>query len=234
MAGVKALMIKDLPRNELPREKLLANGAKSLSDAELLAILLRTGTREDSVLRVAEKLLSCYKESGLVGIAHLSPRDLSKVKGIGMVKAVTVLAALELGIRLAQYPTSQRIMIRSPQDVASFIMPRLRYEDKEQFLILLLNTKNHVLAAPIISIGSLNASIVHPREVFKAAVDYSAASIILVHNHPSGDPSPSKEDVLITNKLLQAGNIMDIRVLDHIIIGDNRYISLREIGQMSD
>lgn len=230
MNTVKPPMVKDLPASERPREKLLARGAKALSNAELLAILLRTGTREDSVMRVAEKLLIACKGQGLSGICGLSPQELSGIKGIGLVKAITVSAALELGLRLAEEPSRRKMVIHSPQDVADYVMPRLRYETKEHFLAMLLNTKNCVLATPVISIGSLNASIVHPREVFAEAIKYSAAAMVLVHNHPSGDPTPSREDILVTQKLMQAGEIMDIAVLDHIIIGDSKYISVKEKG----
>lgn len=230
MTVMKSPMVKDLPEAERPREKLLTRGAKALSNAELLAILLRTGTKEDSVMRVAEKLLIAYKSKGLSGISNLSPKEFSKVKGIGTVKAITVIAALELGMRLAEEPARQRIVIRSPKDVADYVMAHLRYENKEHFITMLLNTKNCVLATPVVSIGSLNASIVHPREVFTEAIKYSAAAMILVHNHPSGDPTPSKEDILITKKLVQAGEIMDISVLDHVIIGDSKYISVKEEG----
>lgn len=230
MTLAKPLMLKDLPNDERPREKLLTRGVQSLSNAELLAILLRTGTKEDSVMRVAEKLLSEYQANGLASIANLSPRDFSKIKGIGMVKAITVIAAMELGKRLATNPTNERYVIRSPRDVADYMMARLRYENKEYFISMLLNTKNQVLASPTISIGSLNASIVHPREIFREAIHYAAASIILIHNHPSGDPNPSKEDLFVTEKLMKAGTLMDIAVLDHVIIGDNKYISLKESG----
>lgn len=226
----RPLMVRDLPKSERPREKLLAKGAEALSNAELLAILLRTGTKQDSVMRVAERLLAEYKERGFSAIASLSPHDFSKVKGIGMVKAVTVIAAIELGRRLAQTPSGDRASIASPKDIADYVMPRLRYENKEHFMVMLLDTKNHVIAVPTISIGSLNASIVHPREVFREAIAYAAASIALIHNHPSGDPSPSKEDLHVTETLVDVGILMGIRVLDHVIIGDNRYVSLKEKG----
>lgn len=228
MMSSKPLMVKDLPEDEKPREKLLAKGVQSLSNAELLAILLRTGTKTESVIRIAEKLLKEYETNGLASIANLAPGDFSKIKGIGNVKAITVIAAIELGKRLAENPTRNSYIIHSPQDVANYMMARLRYETKEHFVIMLLNTKNHVLAVPTISIGSLSASIVHPREVFREAIQHAAAAMILIHNHPSGDPKPSKEDLAITDKLVKAGEVMDISVLDHIIIGDNKYISLKE------
>ena len=225
---MKELMVRDLPDMERPREKLLLKGAQSLSDAESLAILLRTGTKEDSVIRVAEKLLSVYKNESLGEFANLSVNDFSKIKGIGKVKAITVLAALELGKRLAEAPSIERKKITSPQDVVNYFMPRFRYEKKEHFIVVLLDTKNHILATPVISVGCLNSSIVHPREVFRESIVHFAAAMILVHNHPSGDPTPSKEDIHVTHKLIEAGGLMDIKVIDHIIIGDNCYISLKE------
>ncbi|SEJ91219.1 DNA repair protein RadC [Propionispira arboris] len=225
-------MVKDLPVAERPREKLLAKGAQSLNNAELLAILLRTGTKEDSVLHVAEKLLAQYKERGLASIVNLSPHEFSKIKGIGTVKAVTVLAAIELGRRLAEQTAELRTVIEKPRDIVDYVMPRFRYETKEYFIVMLLNTKHHVLAVHTVSIGSLSASIVHPREVFREAMYHAAAAIVLIHNHPSGDPSPSKEDICVTRKLIQTGVIMDIPVLDHIIIGDNKYVSLKEKGMI--
>lgn len=226
----KPLMIKELPQEERPREKMLTKGAEALSNAELLAILLRTGTKNDSVLRVAERLLKKYEELGIGALASLSPQELSKINGIGPVKAVTIVAAFELGKRLNGLSSCEKPVIRAPSDAANLLMARLRYEAREHFMILLLSTKNHVLAIPTISIGSLNASIVHPRELFREAINHSAAAVILVHNHPSGDPTPSQEDIMITRKMIDAGKILEIHVLDHVIIGDNKYVSLKEKG----
>ena len=225
-----SLMIKELPQEERPREKMLKIGAQALSNAELLAILLRTGTKNDSVLRVAERLLKKYDDLGVAALASLGPQELSKIKGIGPVKAITVVAAIELGKRLNECGPSNKPVIRAPQDVANLLMARLRYEQREHFVIALLSTKNHVLATPTISIGSLNASIVHPRELFREAINHSAAAVILVHNHPSGDPTPSPEDISITKKMVEAGKILEIFVLDHVIIGDNKYVSFKEKG----
>lgn len=226
------LMVRDLPKEERPREKLVAYGASVLSNAELLAILLRTGTKEHSVLRVAEQVLCCYKDRGLSAIVHMSAEELAKIPGLGLAKAATVLAAVELGRRLAVSAAKVEV-VHGPEDVAHFAMPRYRLEQKEHFAVLLLNTKNHILAMPEISVGSLTASVVHPREVFEAAVRHAAASIILLHNHPSGDPSPSREDIAVTHRLVQAGVIMDIPVLDHVVLGDNRFVSLKEKGLLN-
>ena len=225
-------MVRDLPEDERPRERLLKKGANVLSNAELLAILLRTGTREDSVLHLAEKVLAMYKERGILSIMHMSPGELSGIKGIGEAKAATIIAAVELGRRLSEKVSEKRYVIHGPEDAAAYVMPRFRYETKEHFAVMLLNTKNHVLSVHVVSIGSLSASIVHPREVFREAIQNAAASIILLHNHPSGDPSPSREDISVTERLVKAGKIMDIPVLDHIIIGDDKYISLKEKGMV--
>ena len=225
-----AIMVRDLPLSERPREKLSLYGASCLSNAELLAILLRTGTREESALRIAENVLASCKETGILAIVHLSPVELSAIHGVGPTKAATILAAVELGRRLSQKAAERVEIIRGPEDAAHFAMPRFRHEQKEHFAVILLNTKNHIISMPEISVGSLSASIVHPREVFQAAVKHAAAAMILIHNHPSGDPSPSREDISVTQRLVKAGKVMDIPVLDHVILGDNRFVSMKEKG----
>lgn len=229
-----AVMVRDLPTTERPREKLLLYGPESLSNTELLAILLRSGTRERSVLGVAEEILAKIKERGLGAIVHMSVAELAKIPGVGQVKAATLQAAVELGRRLSREEGAKVKIIHSPDDVAKFAMPRFRFEQKEHFAVLLLNTKNHVLGMPDVSIGSLSASVVHPREVFRAAIDHAAAAMILLHNHPSGDPSPSAEDKAVTTRLVKAGKIMDIPVLDHVIIGRERYFSFKDKGLLAE
>lgn len=223
-------MMKELPEDERPREKMLIHGAQALSNAELLAILLRTGTRQEPVVSLAQRILKKFEGDGLSALAAVKPQELSQVRGVGPAKAVTVMAAIELGTRLQSQAAARRPVIRSPQDAADLMMARLRYESREHFMVLLLSTKNHVIATSVISVGSLNASIVHPRELFREAICYSAAAVILIHNHPSGDPAPSQEDIVLTKKLVEAGQLLDITVLDHVIIGDNRYVSLKEKG----
>ncbi len=223
----KQLMMKELPETERPREKMLEKGVKALSNAELLAILLRTGTKNMPVNRLAEQLLAKYELSGL---GSISPQELSKTAGIGLVKAVTVIAGIELGCRLSQKDPGERPVIRSPRDAADLMMAELRYQTKEHFMALLLSTKNHVISRASISVGSLNASIVHPRELFREAISYSAAAVILVHNHPSGDPTPSQEDITLTKQMVEAGILLNIAVLDHVIIGDGKYVSFKEKG----
>lgn len=224
------LTIKELPEDERPREKLFAKGPQALSNAELIAILLRTGTKHDSAVSIAQKLLKKYEALGIAALSGLTPQELSAENGIGPAKAVTIVAAIELGKRLSDLASIERPIIRNPKDAAYLMMPQLRFEKKELFIAVMLSTKNHVLATPVISVGTLNASIVHPREVFRQAIIFSAAAVILVHNHPSGDPSPSKEDITLTKQLIAAGKVMGIDVLDHVIIGDKRYVSLKEKG----
>jgi len=222
------MTIKELPMDERPREKMLVHGALSMTNSELLAILLRTGSSDGSALRLAERLLEA--QGGLAGLGGSTVEEFEKIKGVGSAKAITILAALELGARVGSIASASRTIIRSAEDVANLLMPRLRYEQREYFMAVLLSTKNHVLKTPVISIGTLNASLVHPRELFRQAINFSAASIILVHNHPSGDPAPSPEDIELTRRMIEAGKLMDIQVLDHVVIGDARYISLKDKG----
>jgi DNA repair protein RadC len=223
-----SLMIKELPMDERPREKMREKGAQSMGNSELLAILLRTGSRDESALRLAERLLE--QQGGLAGFGNATTEDIELIKGIGSAKATTVLAAIELGRRVAVLATVERLVVKSPDDVAALLLPRFRFETREHFLAVLLSTKNHVIKTPVISIGSLNASIVHPRELFREAINARAASVILAHNHPSGDPTPSPEDISLTRKLKEAGQLLDIPVLDHLILGDGKYVSLKEKG----
>lgn len=225
-----AIMVRDLPPEERPREKLLLSGAAALSNVELLAILLRSGTKKKSVLCIAEEILAHIKERGLVGMVHISVPELAKIDGVGQAKAATLQAAIELGRRLSVQQAAKIEIIRGPEDVAHYAMPRYRFAQKEHFAVLLLSTKNHVLGMPEVSVGSLSASVVHPREVFRAAIDYAAAAMILLHNHPSGDPTPSREDIAVTERMVKAGKIMDIPVLDHVVLGNERFASFKEKG----
>ena len=224
------LKIRDIPLEERPRERLMACGPKALSHAELLAVLLRTGTAEESAVQLASRILK--QSGGLRNLADLGMEQLMQIKGIGAAKAAQMIACIELGRRLAKSELGERAVIRSPEDAAEYLMEDLRYQQSEHFVCLFLNTKNQVIAQETLSIGSLNASIVHPREVFRAAIKRSSASIICAHNHPSGDPSPSPEDMQVTERLVKAGELIGIEVLDHVIIGDKRYVSLKEQGLM--
>ena len=222
------VMVRDLPKEERPREKLIQRGAASLSDTELLAILLRTGTSSVSVLHLAEEVLAKYQDKGLVSIMNISPQEIASVHGVGLAKAATIVAAVELGRRLSTRAAQKLEKIEGPEDVARYASPLLRFEQKEHFLVMLLDVRNRVLAMPTISIGSLTASVAHPREIFRETIRYSAANMILIHNHPSGDPTPSREDIQITKQMMKAGEIMGIPVLDHIIIAGDGFLSLKE------
>ncbi|MBE6184143.1 JAB domain-containing protein [Bacillus ginsengihumi] len=224
------LMISDFPIEDRPRERFIQYGATSLSNQELLAILLRTGTKKESVIQLANRLLQYFE--GLNLLKDASIEEMTAIKGIGTAKAVQVLAAIELGRRISNLKYNDRYVIRSPQDGANYVMNDMRFLTQEHFVCLYLNVKNQVIHQQTIFIGSLNASIVHPREVFKEAFRRSAASIICFHNHPSGDPSPSREDIEVTKRLVECGKIMGIEVLDHMIIGDKKYISLKEKGYL--
>lgn len=228
----KPLMVKDLPYEDQPRNKLALYGAACLSNTELLALLIGQGTREESELRLAEKVLIAYRDLGIQGIIHMSVEELAGIEGMTKAKSVRILAAVELGHRLS-VSSAKLDIVHGPEDAAHFAMPHFRFETREHFAVMLLNTKNHIIAMPEVSKGSLTASIVHPREVFEEAVRHAAASIILMHNHPSGDPAPSREDIAVTRRLVKCGEMMDIPVLDHIILGDNRFVSLKEKNLMN-
>ncbi|MEI4769414.1 DNA repair protein RadC [Psychrobacillus sp. FJAT-51614] len=225
-----ALMIRDVHIADRPRERLIRQGAQSLSNQELIAILLRTGTKQESVLHLANRVLNFIEQ--IQELKNATLEEIMSVKGIGQAKAVQLLAAVELGRRLSQQKTDEKFTIRSPKDAAAYLMTDMTSLTQEHFVVLFLNVKNQILHKQTIFIGSLNASIVHPREIFREAVKRSAASIICAHNHPSGNPSPSSEDIDVTKRLLEAGQIMGIELLDHVIIGDHQFISLKEKGYM--
>lgn len=224
------LLIKDFPQDERPRERFVLNGPQSLSNHELIAILLRTGTKYESVLQLANRLLTHFEGLRLLKDASLD--EITAIKGIGSAKAIQLLAAVEIGRRISTLTYDDRYTIRSPEDGANYVMHDMRFLSQEHFVCLYLNTKNQVLHKQTIFIGSLNASIVHPREVFKEAFRRSAASIICIHNHPSGDPTPSREDIEVTKRLAESGKIIGIEVLDHLIIGENKFVSLKEKGYL--
>ena len=214
--------MKDLPEDARPRERLLKEGAGALSEVDLLAILLATGSRGATALELASQMMAQFRSLHLL-------QDAS-VEELSGAKAATVKAALELARRLSQFSGPPRPVIKTPDDAAALVMEEMRHFDREHFRALLLNTRNQVIGTDKVSVGTLNSSTVHPRELFRNAIKRSAASVILVHNHPSGDPTPSREDIDITRRLIEAGKIIGIDVLDHIIIGDNKFTSLKAKG----
>jgi DNA repair protein RadC len=225
----KSFTIHDLPVSERPRERLQKFGVEALSAQEILALILGRGISGESVTVTAQRLLS--KFGNIKGLANASFEELSSVKGIGPAKASQIKAAFELANRLEGYPESdKKPLVKTPEEVVSFVKGRLKNKKKEHFQVLLLDTRSQLIKVAEISIGSLDTSIVHPREVFKEALSASAASVIFVHNHPSGDPTPSEDDIKLTERLAQAGNIMGIDVLDHIVIGDRKFVSLKREG----
>ncbi|WP_445669150.1 RadC family protein [Niallia sp. FSL W8-0635] len=222
------MLIRDFPNDERPRERFIKQGPESLANHELIAILIQTGSKNESVLTLANKLLIHF--DGLRLLKDASLDELKAIKGIGTAKAIQLMAAIELGRRVSNLEFTDRYCIRSPEDAAKYMMNEMRFLSQEHFVCLYLNTKNQVMHKQVVFIGSLNASIVHPREVYKEAFRRSAASIICLHNHPSGDPSPSREDIEVTKRLVECGKIIGIDLLDHIIIGENKFISLKEKG----
>jgi len=223
------LKIKDIPQNERPKEKLLTYGAECLSNSELLAIILRTGTQGENVLQLSSRLLA--ELEGLDGILSASFNDITSIKGIKEGKASQILALSELFRRFRTLKAMKKsTKINSPKDLANLLMGEMNELTQEVLKVILLSTKNMIIGSKDVFKGSLNMSVVHPREIFKQAIDKNSASIIICHNHPSGDPTPSKEDINITLRIKECGNIMGIQLVDHIIIGNNKFVSLKERG----
>lgn len=220
--------IKDLSKDDKPREKLYKLGKDKMFDYELIAILIGSGSRDNDVISLSKRIFKYI--SKFQSINDLTVHDLLKIKGIGLSKACSIIAALEFSKRINVKESLKKFSIDSPKTVADIFMNILKDELKEHFYVILLDTKNNIISWDEISKGDLNSSIVHPREVFKYALKWSANSLICLHNHPSGDPTPSNEDIKITKRLFSVGDLVGVKVLDHIIIGYNRYVSLREYG----
>lgn len=220
--------IKSIPADDRPQEKLLKYGANTLSDSELIAVIIRTGNKDENAVMLAQRILK-EDGKGLRNIAEGTVEKFKSYKGVSDVKAVQLLALSELSRRISTLKI-EKVKISSPGDAAVVMMEEMRYYKKEYFKIILLDTKNNIKKVSQISIGSLNSSIVHPREVFSEAVACSCSSIILVHNHPSGETEPSHEDIVLTNRLDECGKLLGIKVLDHIIIGDGIFFSFKEEG----
>lgn len=218
--------VKEWPASEQPREKLRANGVESLSDAELLAILLRTGLQGESVLSLSSRLLRQFQ--GLTGLGKASFDELLRFKGLGPAKCCDVLAAIELGKRFLSRMPEERPAIKSPRDVAEYLRPVMVPLDHEELHVVLLNTKNRVHSRHVVYKGSVNTAVLRVGEVFREAVRATCPSIIVAHNHPSGDPTPSPEDVAVTRQMVEAGKLLDISVLDHLVFGRGDFVSLRE------
>ena len=223
--------IKNLPETERPVEKTMAKGITTLSNAELLAILIGSGSRDKSAIGVAEEVIS-QNPQGILYLTESSAEELMKISGIGRTKAVRILAAVELGKRISTAPKQKKIGIAVAEDIVNLFMEDMRYEKREIFKALLLNAKGEIVSTEIVSVGELTSTLVHPREVFSQAIKKSAAAVVFIHNHPSGDPTPSGEDFETTKMLTDCGKLLRINVLDHIIIGDGRFCSMRSKGYM--
>ncbi|MDO4321591.1 MAG: DNA repair protein RadC [Lachnospiraceae bacterium] len=223
--------MKSIPKEERPYEKCLAKGADSLSDAELLAVILRTGSKGESALELSRKILAQHGEgNGLLGIYHMSISDLTRVKGLGKVKAVQLKCVAELSKRIARRTFSDGVSFKDPAAVARYYMEELRHQEQEVLILAMLNSKGRLIRDMVISKGTVRSSLISPREIFIEAVRHQAVSIILLHNHPSGVPDPSGDDILLTERIREAGKLLGIELLDHIIIGDCQAVSMREQG----
>ncbi|MFW6082770.1 MAG: RadC family protein [Chloroflexota bacterium] len=228
MRRVVSPTIKDLPTQERPRERLARCGEQALSTTELLAIILGTGVGGESALRMAGRLLSTY--DGLPGLARASFAELRAERGLGDAKTAQLKAALEVGRRLLLVTPEERLIIHSPSDVAQLLMAEMAHLDQEEFRVLYLDTRNRLLGSDTVYVGTLNASHIRVAEIFRDAIKRNCAAVVVAHNHPSGDPSPSHEDVEVTRQLIAAGKLLSIELLDHLIIGQQRFVSLRERG----
>jgi DNA repair protein RadC len=219
-------LIRDLPTTERPRERLRDYGAGSLSTSELLAIVLRTGSSRESVLALASRLLSRY--GGLVGLARAGFGELCQERGLGEAKASQLKAAFELGRRLASAQPEERAIVRTPEEVANLLLPEMGLLEQEELWVVLLNTRNQVLGVHAVYRGSVNTSQVRVAELFREAVRQNCPALVLAHNHPSGDPTPSPDDVAMTKQVLEAGRVLNIEVLDHLVIAQQRFVSMKE------
>jgi DNA repair protein RadC len=222
--------MKELSPDDRPREKLMRHGVAALGDNELVALVLGSGGPRAGALGVANELLRT--RGGLHGLVRSSCDDLARVGGIGPAKAAQVIAALELGRRTLAHAPSARVRLQTPRDAAAHLLPAFGSRPVEHFGIVLLDTKHRVIRTTVVAIGTLNATVVEPRDVFREAMLGAAAAVVIFHNHPSGDPSPSPDDVELTRRLAAAGTLMGINVVDHIILGDARYCSFKEMGQL--
>ncbi len=222
--------MEEIPKEDLPYEKCREKGAAALSDTELLAVLLRTGTQGENVLKLAGRILYGSGEQGILGLHRLSYEQLIQIRGIGTVKAVQISAVLELSKRLSKAAYEEGAVFRNPEQIARRYMEELRHEPQEHMLLLMLNSKARLIGENTISKGTVNASLITPREIYMQAMQKNAVSVVLLHNHPSGDPTPSRDDIRTTRRIWEAGRDIGIELLDHIVIGDMCYTSFREEG----
>ncbi|MCR5692178.1 MAG: DNA repair protein RadC [Eubacterium sp.] len=225
--------MNELPISEMPYEKCARRGARFLSDAELLAVILRTGSREKNSLELAQELLTCHPTyTGLHGLCHMSYQELVKIKGIGKAKAVQILSLMELSKRLLQSARGDRVRLRDPADVAEFFMAEMRDLEKEHLYAAFLDASGNLLHWDVVFVGTIQYALANPREILRLALTYDAAHYVILHNHPSGDPTPSPNDIQVTKKLIEASTAVNIPLADHIVIGHNQYVSFRERGLM--
>ena len=228
--------IKELPESSRPYEKCLQGGPSGLSDSELLAVILRSGVPGNNSLALANQILSLTKDTsypGLLGLMHMSLPDLMKVNGIGKVKAIQLKCIGELSKRMASAVARPGLSFNDPITIAKYYMEHLRHEEQEVLIVMLLDGKNHLIGEQTLSRGTVNATLITPREVFLEAMKFHAVSVILVHNHPSGDPTPSDDDIKITERVYRSGELLGVRLLDHVVIGDHKYVSFRELGLLA-
>ncbi|MDO4272036.1 MAG: DNA repair protein RadC [Eubacteriales bacterium] len=229
--------IKEMPKSQRPYEKCIREGANVLSDSELLAVILRSGTKGNNSLSLANDILSLMEKSsypGLLGLLHMSLADLMRIHGIGEVKAVQLKCIGELSKRMASMAAKPQLSFQEPGSIATYYMEQLRHEEQELLFCMMLDGKNHLLGEQLLTRGTANATLITPREVYMEALKRHAVSLILVHNHPSGDPTPSECDMDVTHRIFQAGELLGIHLLDHIIIGDQRYVSFRQQRLLSE
>ncbi len=228
--------IKELPESSRPYEKCLQGGPSVLSDSELLAVILRSGVPGNNSLALANQILSLTKDTsypGLLGLMHMSLPDLMKVNGIGKVKAIQLKCIGELSKRMASAVARPGLSFNDPITIAKYYMEHLRHEEQEVLIVMLLDGKNHLIGEQTLSRGTVNATLITPREIFLEAMKFHAVSVILVHNHPSGDPTPSDDDIKVTERVYRSGELLGVRLLDHVVIGDHKYVSFRELGLLA-
>ena len=227
------ITIKDLPASERPYEKCMERGASSLSDAELLAVILKSGTRKRNSVGVAREILRlCGDDGRIADLRSLTSAQLMRIEGIGQIKAIQIQCLAELCSRMTACTYSRKVLLNSPERIAEYYMDAFSRLKQEEMHLVFLDTKNHRIQEILLTKGTVNASLVSTRELFMEALRYCAVHVVMIHNHPSGDPTPSAEDIAVTKKVKEAGELMDILLLDHIIIGDNRYFSMKASGYL--